>query len=81
MPEANSKQFPSNKFGPYPGQAPAASAKPKLLDHPREPRRSRHSFANHSGSQPAPGRGSQPGRRNLKWNERVKCLILKGLSQ
>jgi len=41
MPEANSKQFPSNKFCRYPGEAPAATAKPNLLDRLREPLRSR----------------------------------------
>jgi site-specific recombinase XerD len=42
MPEANSIPVPSNPVGPYPGQAPGASQKPKLLDRLREALRSRH---------------------------------------
>ena len=80
MPEANSKQFPSNQFGRYPGQAPAASAKPKLLDRLREAIRSTYSFANHSSSQLRLSRGPQPGQPLLKWDKRLKSLILKGLS-
>jgi integrase len=45
MPEANSIPVPSNRFGPYPGHAPGATPKLKLLDCLREPLRSRHSFA------------------------------------
>ena len=42
MPEVNSIQFPSTQFGRYPGHAPVAAAKPKLLDRLREALRSRH---------------------------------------
>jgi len=41
----NSIPVPSNPIGRYPGHAPAATAKPKLLDRLREALRSRHSFA------------------------------------
>jgi len=48
MPEANSIPAPLNPIGRYPGRAPAATAKPKLLDRLREALRSRrHSFATH----------------------------------
>jgi site-specific recombinase XerD len=42
MPEANSIPAPSNTIGRYPGHAPAATAKPKLLNHLCEALRSRH---------------------------------------
>ena len=45
MPEANSIPVLSNPVGPYPGQAPGATQKPKLMDRLREALRSRHSFA------------------------------------
>jgi len=45
MPEANSIPVPVNRVGPYPGHAPGATVKSKLLDCLREPLRSRHSFA------------------------------------
>ena len=45
MPEANSIPVPANRVGPYPGHAPGATPKPKLLDCLRESLRSRHSFA------------------------------------
>jgi len=45
MPEANSIPVHSNLVGRYPGHAPGATAKPKLLDRLREALRSRHSFA------------------------------------
>ena len=44
MPEVNSIQFPSTQVGRYPGHAPVAAAKPKLLDRLREALRSRHFF-------------------------------------
>lgn len=47
MPKANSILAPSNPIGRYPGHAPAATAKPKLLNRLREALRSRHSFATH----------------------------------
>ena len=48
MAEANSIPVSSNPIGLYPGHAPAATAKPKLLDRLREALRSRrHSFATH----------------------------------
>ena len=47
MPEANSIPVPSNPVGRYPGHAPGATVKPKLLDRLRESLRSRHSFATH----------------------------------
>jgi len=48
MSEANSIPVPSNPNGRYPGHAPAATAKPKLLECLREALRSRrHSFATH----------------------------------
>ena len=47
MPEANSIPVLSNPVGPYPGQAPGATQKPKLMDRLREALRSRHSFATH----------------------------------
>jgi integrase len=47
MPEANSIPVPSNPAGRYPGHAPGATAKQKLLDRLRETLRSRHSFATH----------------------------------
>jgi len=47
MPEANSIQFTSTQVGRYPGHAPGATVKPKLLDRLREALRSRHSFATH----------------------------------
>ena len=48
MPEANSIPVHSNLVGRYPGHAPGATAKPKLLDRLREALRSRrHSFATH----------------------------------
>ena len=40
MPVANSIPVPSNPIGRYPGHAPAATAKPKLLDRLREALRS-----------------------------------------
>jgi hypothetical protein len=45
MPEANSIPVLANRVGPYPGHAPGATVKPKLLDCLREALRSRHSFA------------------------------------
>ena len=45
MPEANSIPVPSNLVGPYPGHAPGATVKPKLLDRLHESLRSRHFFA------------------------------------
>ena len=45
MPEANSIPVLSNSVGRYPGHAPGATQKPKLLDRLREALRSRHSFA------------------------------------
>ena len=42
MPKANSIPAPSNPIGRYPGHAPAANAKPKLLNRLREALRSRH---------------------------------------
>ena len=42
MPVANFIPVPSNPIGRYPGHAPAATAKPKLLDRLREALRSRH---------------------------------------
>ena len=42
MPEANPIPVPSNPVGPYPGHAPGATSKPKLLDRLREALRSRH---------------------------------------
>jgi hypothetical protein len=36
MPEANSIPFPLNPVGRYPGDAPAAPVKPKLLGRPCE---------------------------------------------
>ncbi len=42
MPEANSIPVPSNPVGRYPGHAPGATVKPKLLDCLREALRSRH---------------------------------------
>ena len=42
MPVANSIPVPLNPIGRYPGHAPAATAKPKLLDRLREALRSRH---------------------------------------
>jgi hypothetical protein len=42
MPVANSIPVPLNPVGRYPGHAPAATAKPKLLDRLREALRSRH---------------------------------------
>ena len=47
MPEANSIPVPSNPVGRYPGHAPGATAKPKVLDRLRDALRSRHSFATH----------------------------------
>jgi hypothetical protein len=47
MPEANSIRVPLNPIRRYPGHAPAAAAKPKLLDRLRETLHSRHSFAMH----------------------------------
>ena len=48
MSEANSIPVPSNPIGRYRGHAPAATARPKLLDRLREALRSRrHSFATH----------------------------------
>ncbi len=44
MPKANSIPVPSNPIGRYPGHAPAATPKPKLLDCLRESLRSRHFF-------------------------------------
>ena len=41
MPVANSIPVPLNPIGRYPGHAPAATAKPKLLDCLREGLRSR----------------------------------------
>ena len=45
MPEANSVPIPSNPVGPYPGHAPGATVKPKLLDCFRDDLRSRYFFA------------------------------------
>ena len=42
MPKANSIPVASNPIGRYPGHAPVATAKPKLLDRLREALRSRH---------------------------------------
>jgi len=42
MPVANPILVPLNPIGRYPGHAPAANAKPKLLDRLREAMRSRH---------------------------------------
>ena len=42
MPVANSIPVHLNPIGRYPGHAPAATAKPKLLDRLRETLRSRH---------------------------------------
>jgi hypothetical protein len=42
MPEANSIPVPSNPVGRYPGHAPGATAKPKVLDRLRDALRSRH---------------------------------------
>ncbi len=42
MPEVDSVHFPSIPVGRYPGHAPGAAAKPKLLDRLREALRSRH---------------------------------------
>ena len=42
MLEANSIPVPANRVGPYPGHAPGATPKPKLLDCLRESLRSRH---------------------------------------
>ena len=47
MPEANSIQFPSTQVGRYPGHAPGATTKPKLLDRLRDALRSCRSFATH----------------------------------
>jgi integrase len=47
MPEANSVPAASNQVGKYPARAPAATAKPKLLDRLNEALRSRHFFATH----------------------------------
>ena len=48
MSEANSIPVPSNPIGRYPGHAPAAAAKSKLLDRFHEaPRSRRRSFAIH----------------------------------
>jgi hypothetical protein len=47
MLEANSIPIPANRVGPYPGHAPGAAPKPKLLDCLRESLRSRHSFVRH----------------------------------
>jgi integrase len=45
MPEANSIPVPSNLAGPYPGHAPGAIPKPKLVDRLRDALRSLRSFA------------------------------------
>ncbi len=47
MPEANSIPIPANRVVPYPGHAPRATVKPKLLNCLREALRSRRSFATH----------------------------------
>ena len=47
MPEVNSILVPSKPVGPYPGHAPGAPVKPKLLDRLREAPHSHHSFATH----------------------------------
>ena len=47
MPEANSIPVPSNPVGRYPGHAPVAPVKPKLLGCLREVLCSRRSFATH----------------------------------
>ena len=54
MPAANSIPVPANRIGPYPGHAPGATPKPKLLDCLREALRSRHSFATHLLQQTTP---------------------------
>jgi hypothetical protein len=47
MPEANSIPVSSNPVGPYPGHAPGATPKPKLLDRLRESLRCCPPFAPH----------------------------------